>query len=137
MEPDEVAMVRHSGRVAAAFVSKNTVSAGDLPGLVTDVYAALSRLGAAPAAPPVASVPAVPIRKSVSPTEVVCLECGKGLFTLKRHLSAAHGLTIEQYRQKWSLPFDHPLIAPSYSALRANIRLGRRKKARVKADATP
>jgi predicted transcriptional regulator len=100
--------------------------------LISSVHATLAKLGAVTAAPePGALVPAVPIRKSITQGYIICLEDGKRFKSLKRHL-ASHGITAEQYRQKWNLPKDYPMVAPEYSssrsALALKIGLGRKAK---------
>ncbi len=118
--------------VVAAFVASNSVPRADLPGLIETVHAALTKLGdtAEPVAPVAeAKEPAVAIRKSVTQDFLICLEDGKRFKSLKRHL-AALGLTPEQYRAKWNLPHDYPMVAPGYAAVRSalakKIGLGRK-----------
>ena len=118
--------------IVAAFASQNTVATSDLPGLIGTVYAALRSAGVVEAEKPVeALVPAVPIKKSVMPEYIVCLEDGKKLKTLKRHLATSYGMTPEAYRQRWGLPDDYPMVAPAYAALRStlakSIGLGRKR----------
>ena len=117
--------------IVAAFTGHNTIATSDLPGLIGTVYAALRSAGVVEAEKPVeALVPAVPIKKSVMPEFIVCLEDGKKLKMLKRHLRTAYGLTPEQYRQKWGLPADYPMVAPNYAEQRSvfakKIGLGRK-----------
>jgi predicted transcriptional regulator len=110
-----------AAEIVASFVSNNSVPAGDLPALIQTIHAALTRLkdGAeAPAPEEQTKEPAVPIRKSITPEYLFCLEDGKRFKSLKRHL-ARHGLTPEQYRAKWKLPSDYPMVAPNYSAARS------------------
>jgi predicted transcriptional regulator len=106
--------------VVSAYVSNNPVPAGELPRLIGQVHAALKAvspgLSAAVAEP---LTPAVPINKSVLPDFIICLEDGKKLKTLKRHLGTRYGLTPDAYRAKWNLPADYPMVAPSYSAARS------------------
>ncbi|NQV81764.1 MAG: MucR family transcriptional regulator, partial [Alphaproteobacteria bacterium] len=99
--------------IVASHVSNNTVAITDLPSLIQQVYAALSGLGSAP--PPVASRPnpAVPIKKSVMPEYVVCLEDGKKLKMLKRHLKTRYNMSPDEYRERWGLPSDYPMVAPA------------------------
>ena len=113
----------HLGELAdivAAFVSNNSIPPGDLPALIASVHASFVKLStaAAPVDVPESLVPAVPIKKSVSPDFLICLDDGKKLKTLKRHL-ATLGMTPHEYRAKWGLPSDYPMIAPAYSATRA------------------
>ena len=107
--------------VVAAFVSNNSVPVGELPALIQAVHASVKRLaeGTESTAPGVeAKAPAVPIRKSVTPDYLICLEDGKHFRSLRRHLTAL-GLTPEQYREKWRLPADYPMVAPNYAAQRS------------------
>lgn len=105
--------------VVAAFVSNNAVTPGEMPGLITSVYGALSTLGApAPKAEEVRT-PAVSAKASVKPDHVTCMECGEKLKMLKRHLMTHHNLTPDEYRARWGLAADHPLVAPEYASRRA------------------
>lgn len=120
--------------IVAAYVSHNSVAAADLSKLIADTHAALRGLGAAPSTEVTEKLaPAVPIRKSVTPDFLVCLEDGKKFKSLKRHLATHHQLTPDQYREKWGLPQDYPMTAPSYSATRSALAkangLGRTVKA--------
>jgi predicted transcriptional regulator len=117
--------------VISSYVAHNDVPASELAGLIASTYSALAKLGGEPAPPAAAAlVPAVPIRKSVTPDAIICLEDGKKFKSLKRHLSSAYGLTPEQYRTKWGLPVDYPMVAPHYaearSALAKSMGLGRK-----------
>ena len=120
--------------IVSAYVSNNNVQPADLVGLITGIYSALAGLGseAAPA-PAAALIPAVAIRKSVTPDAIICLEDGKKFKSLKRHLNTAYGLSPEQYRVKWGLPVDYPMVAPAYaearSALAKSMGLGRKAAA--------
>jgi predicted transcriptional regulator len=98
--------------IVAAHVGHNNVAQGELTELIRIVYSALSELsgGAAPARP----TPAVPVRRSVAPDYIVCLEDGKKLKMLKRHLQTAYKMTPEEYRERWGLPADYPMVAPNY-----------------------
>ncbi|KUL93917.1 hypothetical protein DK26_19410 [Bosea sp. WAO] len=108
--------------VVSAFVSHNSVPPADLPALIASTHAALVGLGQPPApAPEEKLAPAVPIRKSVTPSAITCLECGLSFRTLKRHLRTSHELTSEQYRDKWSLPADYPVTAPAYTEARSQL----------------
>lgn len=124
-------MVGRSADIVSAYVSNNVVTKAELPKLIGDVFAALNKLQTAPEAPPAAPpVPAVPIRKSVTPEAIICLEDGKPYKSLRRHLSVAYGMSPEQYRKKWGLPTDYPMVAPAYaearSALAKALGLGRK-----------
>jgi predicted transcriptional regulator len=109
-----------SAMIVAAYVAHNNVPRADLAGLIESTHAALGGLGAEAAPPPAAPlVPAVSIRKSVTPEAIICLEDGKSFKSLKRHLGNKYGLTPEQYRTKWGLPADYPMVAPAYSEARS------------------
>jgi len=125
--------------IVSAYASRNQMSQGDLSGLIQSVHGTLSGLAngtgdggeaAAPEAPP---SPAVPIDASVGKDAIICLDCGKSFKTLKRHLSTEHGLSPVDYRARWGLSKEYPLVAPSYSKRRAatarKIGLGRKPKA--------
>lgn len=119
--------------IVSAYIAKNSVSATDLPDIIVSVYASLKNLGSEPAIPAAAPlVPAVPIRKSVTPDAIICLEDGKPFKALKRHLNTSFGLSPAQYRAKWGLPADYPMVAPAYSEVRSAmakaIGLGRKPK---------
>ncbi len=107
--------------IVAAHVSNNDVSVDDVPSLISNVYTALEGLGAddeADAAPP---EPAVSIRASIKPDYIVCLEDGKKLKMLKRYLRTNYDMTPEEYRARWSLPADYPMVAPNYAEKRRDL----------------
>ena len=104
--------------IVSAHVSNNSVAVSDLPPLIQNVHSALRGLGQAAPAPEVKLEPAVSIRASVKPDYIVCLEDGKKLKMLKRHLMTHYQMTPEQYRAKWSLPSDYPMVAPNYAEQR-------------------
>ncbi len=110
-----------SAGIVAAYVSNNSVSKADLTALISSVYSALAGLSkpAAPAAEPQA--PAVSVRKSVTPDFLICLEDGKKFKSLKRHLRTAYSMSPEEYRTKWGLPADYPMVAPAYAAARSQL----------------
>jgi predicted transcriptional regulator len=109
-----------SADVVSAYVANNNVTPSDLPGLIASVYASLTGLGSEAVAPVAEKlVPAVSIRKSVTPDAIICLEDGQSFKSLKRHLGNKYGLTPEQYRTKWGLPPDYPMVAPAYSEARS------------------
>jgi predicted transcriptional regulator len=118
-----------TAQIVAAHVAHNKVDGADVPSLIETVHRALSGLGKTPPEP-VRPEPAVPIKKSVFPDHIVCLEDGKKLKMLKRHLKTAYDLTPDQYREKWGLGRDYPMVAPNYaehrSSLAKKIGLGRR-----------
>lgn len=108
--------------IVSAYVSNNSVPVTDLPLLIGEVHSALLRLGGGPAEPQAeAPKPAVPVKKSVMPDYIVCLEDGKKFKSLKRHLRTQYGMTPEQYREKWGLPADYPMVAPNYAAARSEL----------------
>lgn len=126
-------LVDQSAEIVGAYVRHNTISPSDLPALIAAVHRALSALQGRSAEPTVLpQEPAVPIRKSVRPNGIVCLEDGKTFKSLKRHLATYHNLTPEHYRQKWKLPAEYPMVAPAYSAKRSelakSIGLGKKPK---------
>ena len=112
--------VELTAQIVAAFLSRNTVAIADLPGVIQSVHRALSGVAApAPAAVAEKPVPAVPIKRSVTPDYIICLEDGRKLKMLKRHLSNTYNLTPDEYRTKWGLPKDYPMVAPNYAAQRS------------------
>ena len=110
-----------TAQIVSAHVSKNLVHTEALPSLIQSVYRSLSTAGDAEAAPAPAQTPAVPIKKSVFPDYIVCLEDGKKLKMLKRHLQTSYGLSPDAYRTKWGLPRDYPMVAPNYAATRSGL----------------
>jgi len=107
--------------IVSAHVSNNTVAAGDLPQLISQVYQSLAGVREAPAQALQRPEPAVPIKKSVHPDYIVCLEDGKKLKMLKRHLKTAYNMTPEQYRERWGLTPDYPMVAPNYARQRSRL----------------
>ena len=118
--------------IVAAHVSNNSVAVNDLPQLIQNVHGALSALGGKPDLPEAKPEPKVPIRSSVKPDYLVCLEDGKKLKMLKRHLMTHYNMTPDQYRQKWGLAADYPMVAPNYAeqrrTLAKSIGLGTKRK---------
>jgi predicted transcriptional regulator len=106
--------------IVSAHVSNNSVAMTDLPQLINQVYQSLSGIGKAPAAP-ARPQPAVPVKRSVHPDYIVCLEDGKKLKMLKRHLMTAYKLTPEAYRERWGLTPDYPMVAPNYAKQRSRL----------------
>jgi len=128
-------LVELAAQIVAAYVGKNAVEQADLPRLIADVHRALERAAAGnrPAtAPAPEAKPAVTVRKSVTPDYLICLEDGKKFKSLKRHLRTHFNLTPEQYREKWGLPADYPMVAPNYATSRSklakNMGLGHKRK---------
>ena len=130
VQVEDVAL-RHTAEIVSAFLSRNPLEAEQIPGLIQSVYSTLTTAGAPP--PPAELVPAVPVKKSITADHLVCLEDGKKLTMLRRHLKTSYNLTPEQYREKWSLPRDYPMVAPNYAARRSylakQIGLGRKRAA--------
>ncbi len=124
-----------AAEVVSAFVGHNSLPVSELPGLITSVHAALVKISGGTSAPlasePDVLTPAVPVRKSVTPDYLVCLDDGRKFKSLKRHL-ASLGMTPDQYRAKWSLPADYPMVASNYAATRSalakKIGLGQNRK---------
>jgi len=126
-------LVELTADVVSAYVSNNTVVATDLPIVIGDVYDALSRASAKAALPIKEDLkPAVAIKKSVMADYIICLEDGKKFKSLKRHLRTHYDLTPEDYREKWGLPHDYPMVAPNYAAARSALAkkmgLGQRRR---------
>ncbi len=108
--------------IVSSYVSNNTVLLSDLPRLIEETYAALEAQGSdAASLDPERPRPAVPIKKSVQPDYIVCLEDGKQLKMLKRHLKTAYDMTPEEYRERWNLPSDYPMVAPNYAKRRSQL----------------
>lgn len=107
--------------IVSSHVANNSVSVSDVPQLIQNVFQTLSGLGEQPKEPEVKAEPAVPIRSSVKPDYIVCLEDGKKLKMLKRHLMTAYGMTPDEYRAKWGLPADYPMVAPNYAESRRQL----------------
>jgi predicted transcriptional regulator len=115
-------LIKISAEIVAAYVGNNSVEPANVPNIIDSVYAALTKLGSGPEMLPAATlVPAVPIRKSVTPETIICLENGKRYKSLKRHLRTAYGLTPDQYRAKWNLPPDYPMVAPAHAKVRSDV----------------
>jgi predicted transcriptional regulator len=116
-------LVEMASEIVSAFVSGNPVEAQDLPALIRTVHSALSEVANLDGAAAVSAAlePAVPIKKSITPDFIVCLEDGKKFKSLKRHLRTRYGMTPEEYRAKWSLPHDYPMVAPNYAKERSNL----------------
>lgn len=108
--------------IVAAYAGSHPLPASELPRLIKDVFATLREAGTPPPEPPAdALVPAVPVKRSVTPEFIICLEDGRKMKMLKRHLAARYGLTPEAYRQRWGLPDDYPMAAPAYAAMRSRM----------------
>lgn len=109
--------------IVSAHVANNTVAASDLPTLITGTFITLAGLNGPAPEPVVAREPAVPIKNSVKPDHLVCLEDGKKLKMLKRHLKTRYDMSPDEYRAKWNLPADYPMVAPNYAAERRSLAL--------------
>ena len=117
----EADLLRWSAEIVAAYVAQNTVPAAQVPALIGSVHDALSNLGRAPVErEPEKRKPAVPISKSVQHDHIVCLEDGKKLKMLKRYLRSRYDLSPEEYRRRWGLPPEYPMVAPAYAARRSD-----------------
>lgn len=137
MTIDRALIVELTSKIAAAYVGNHAISVSELPHLVNIISDAISRAaGPEKNENSPALAPAVPIKKSVKPDSITCLECGKTLRTLKRHLDADHGLSVADYKAKWGLPSEYPVVAPNYAKARSELarKLGLGRKARVPAE---
>eukprot|EP01012_Entosiphon_sulcatum_P003876 TRINITY_DN11399_c0_g1_i1.p2 TRINITY_DN11399_c0_g1~~TRINITY_DN11399_c0_g1_i1.p2 ORF type:complete len:137 (+),score=31.55 TRINITY_DN11399_c0_g1_i1:226-636(+) len=111
-----------TAKVVASYVGNNSVSVAELPSLIGNVQAAFRTLGEEKAAPVKSEqTPAVPIKKSVTPEYIVCLEDGKKLKMLKRHLKTVYDMSPDEYRAKWNLPPEYPMVAPNYAKARSEM----------------
>jgi predicted transcriptional regulator len=132
---DQREIITLTAEIVAAYVGNNSVPAGDIPTLIDSIYRSLSAAVAglgAPAQEPVERKPAVPLKRSVHTDYIVCLEDGKKFKSLKRHLRTHDNLSPEQYRERWNLPADYPMVAPNYAETRSllakKIGLGQHRK---------
>ena len=136
-QPTQTDLLELTSEIVSAHASNNTVAANDLPQILKDVFATLQNLGTG-AQPQERPQPAVPVKKSVTPDHIICLEDGKKLKMLKRHLKTSYNMTPEEYRERWGLPADYPMVAPNYakkrSSLAKKIGLGRKPGARRKTN---
>ena len=121
----ETEIITLTSQIVSAYVSKNSLQTSDLPALINSVHQALKTVGQpqAPAEVPTDLKPAVPVKKSVTPDYIVCLEDGKKLKMIKRHLQSSYGMTPDEYRAKWGLPADYPMVAPNYAKARSDLAL--------------
>ncbi len=120
-QADNIELLALTTDIVASHVANNTVAVADLPELIEKVFATLAAVGGAAAAPAERPQPAVPIKKSITPEHIVCLEDGKKLKMLKRHLKTRYNMTPEQYRERWGLASDYPMVAPNYAAQRREL----------------
>jgi predicted transcriptional regulator len=137
---ESINYVKLAADVVSAYLSNNTVAAGDIPALIADIHQALFVAAEGKVEPKVeALVPAVSIRKSINPDFIVCLEDGRKFKSLKRHLRTQYGISPDDYRAKWGLPADYPMVAPNYAAARSALakEMGLGQKRRKKAAPAP
>ena len=120
-EANPVELLPLASEIVAAHVSNNKITPAELPQLIREVYQALVQASAGETGPIPRGDPAVPVKKSVTPDFIVCLEDGEKMKMLKRHLRTAHGMSLDQYRQRWGLPADYPMTAPNYTKTRSKL----------------
>ncbi|MEQ8344579.1 MAG: MucR family transcriptional regulator [Sneathiellaceae bacterium] len=129
-----------TSKIVSAYVGNNSIASGGIPELIKSVHSALETIGNPEEVQAQQQKPAVPVKKSVQPDHIVCLEDGKKLKMLKRYLRTTYGMTPEEYRAKWNLPPDYPMVAPNYAAQRSKfakkIGLGKRGRNRPAAGAS-
>ncbi len=121
MDELQETLITLTADIVAAHVSNNSVAVSDLPVLIANVHGALTGLGGQAPAETIKQEPAVSVRSSIKPDFIVCLEDGKKLKMLKRHLMTHYQMTPEQYRAKWNLPADYPMVAPNYAEQRRTL----------------
>jgi predicted transcriptional regulator len=118
----ESAYMEMTAKIVSAYVGNNSVPSGEIANLISQVHAALKRVSGGQALTTAEPLkPAVPVKRSISSEYIVCLEDGKKFKSLKRHLRTQYNMTPEQYREKWSLPPDYPMVAPNYAAARSQL----------------
>lgn len=120
-EPSAKNFVEMAAGIVSSYVSNNTVQPSEIPALIAQVHAALLRVATGGDAPVEAARPAVSVKKSMTPEYLVCLEDGKRFKSLKRHLRSQYNMSPEQYRKKWGLPPDYPMVAPNYAVTRSQL----------------
>ncbi len=121
-QADRPELMEKTTRIVEAYVAHNQVDTKDLPALIYDVHAALGKISQdAPVHERPAQKPAVPVNKSIMPDYIICLEDGKEFKSLKRHLRTHYQLSPEEYREKWKLPHDYPMVAPNYARARSEL----------------
>ena len=135
-KPSREELVRLTSNIVSAYLSKNTVGSTNLPEVISSVYTALANVDQVNGDSGIPSArPSVPVKKSIMPDYLVCLEDGKKLKMLKRHLRTSYNLTPDEYRAKWGLPSDYPMVAPNYAVQRSDfakkIGLGRKAEGTV------
>jgi len=120
-EAEENDRVEYTVEVVSAYVANNSVSPEELQELISQVYATLAGLGIADPVKPETPKPVVPINKSITPDYIICLEDGKRLKMMKRHLKTAYNMTPEEYRARWGLPVTYPMVSPNYAQQRSKL----------------
>ncbi|MBO39903.1 MAG: transcriptional regulator [Rhodospirillaceae bacterium] len=133
---DNDKILKMTVEIVAAYVSHNDVNSALVPDIINNIYSSLNSLNTQSSKKPTEALkPAISIRRSITPEYIVCLEDGKKLKMLKRHLRASYGMSPDDYRTKWGLPLDYPMVAPNYAEQRSNfakkIGLGRKKGEKV------
>lgn len=119
---DKAAITEMTADIVSAYVSNNSIATADIPNLIQSIYKALQGVsGAAEAAEPEPQEPAVPIKRSITPDFIVCLEDGRKFKSLKRHLRTKYNMSPEEYRSKWGLAKDYPMVAPNYAKARSEL----------------
>ena len=118
---DNNLLIEMTAEIVAAFVGNNSVPPGDIPALISQTYAALSGADTPAPVEPEVKTPAVSVKRSIQPDFIICLEDGRKFKSLKRHLRTKYNLSPEDYRAKWGLPKDYPMVAPNYAAARSNL----------------
>jgi predicted transcriptional regulator len=136
--PNEGNFIALTAQIVSAYVGNNTVAATDIPALINQVHAALARVVSGKAGEALGEPlkPAVSLKKSITPEHIVCLEDGKKFKSLKRHLRTPYNMTPEQYREKWGLSAEYPMVAPNYAAARSQLAkqmgLGQQRRRRAR-----
>jgi predicted transcriptional regulator len=120
VKPSVNDMLRMASEIVSAYVGNNTVQPGQIPDLIQSVYRSLNGVGQRPSGGEASPTPATSIRKSITPDYLICLEDGKKLKMLKRHLRTVYNMTPQAYRAKWNLPPDYPMVAPNYASQRSD-----------------
>lgn len=120
--PGESSFIELTADIVSAYVSNNPVPSADIPALIGQIHSALKRVSGGQAVAPAEPLkPAIPVKRSINPDFIICLEDGLKFKSLKRHLRTRYGMTPDQYREKWSLPPDYPMVAPNYAVARSQL----------------
>jgi predicted transcriptional regulator len=120
-DPSAGKFIELTANIVSAYVGNNTVPASEIPALISQIHSALARVSSGADGESEPLKPAVSVKKSITPEYLVCLEDGKKFKSLKRHLRTQYSMTPEQYRDKWDLPADYPMVAPNYAAARSQL----------------